>query len=119
MATRSPLTPKWKRYKTYDAAAPCAKCLYVFWHPDDPERPFYVGKAKRFGGTGARYNQGYSYLVKGLLKYGYQLYIACLTDAQFQDVEGYELMLIKAWKPRHNSRLRRTTPLPIDTAHPW
>ena len=41
----------WNKYDlaSIDGALSQSFCLYVFHHPDDGDRPFYIGKAKYFG----------------------------------------------------------------------
>lgn len=59
----------WERYdhNSLDNALSKSFCLYVFHHPIDGDRPYYIGKAKYFGTNqskgyepAARYNEGMS-----------------------------------------------------------
>ena len=98
----------WNRYDhaSIDAALSQSCCLYILHHPDDGDRPFYIGKAKYFGTkqpTGykasARYNSGYVHLVAGMLGSGFVLYIAPIGEEAFRDAESYEQELIARWDP--------------------
>ena len=98
----------WKKFdlESLDAAASQSFCLYVFHHPQDGDRPFYIGKAKYFGTkqssgykASARYNSGYMHLVAGMLRSGFSLYIAHIGQKAFDEVESYEQELIGIWNP--------------------
>ena len=111
--------------ETVDAALSQSHCLYVFHHPDDGDRPFYIGKAKHFGTkqadgykASARYNSGYLHLVVGMLRSGFSLYIAPIGEKAFGDAEAYEQELISLWNP---VRTQRTKPkrLAVEATRPW
>ena len=117
----------WTRFtlETVDAALSQSYCLYAFHHPDDGDRPFYIGKAKHFGTkqadgykASARYNSGYLHLVVGMLRSGFSLYIAPIGETAFGDAESYEKELIALWNP---VRTQRTKPirLAVQTTRPW
>lgn len=117
----------WRKftYETLEDAKSQCFCLYAFHHPDDGDRPFYIGKAKCFGTkqasgyTGsARYNSGYMHLVAGMLRSGFCLYIAHIGEAAFADVEAYEQELIALWNP---VRKQKTKPIrrPVVSSLPW
>ena len=98
----------WDEYtfNNIDEAKKCNFCLYVFYHPNDDDRPFYIGKAKYFGTdqeegykASARYNSGYTNLVAGMLREGFSLYVAMIGELEFRDVEKYEQELIALWNP--------------------
>ena len=55
---------EWRKFNHYDEAKDCQKCLYAF--VCDKEF-LYIGRAKKFGGAGARYANGYSYLIDALI----------------------------------------------------
>jgi hypothetical protein len=112
--------------KSLKKAASHSFCLYVFRHPKDLGRPFYIGKAKYFGpnqtrkknNASARYNGGYQYLIHGMLRGGYRLYIARLGEKFFAKATRYEQRLIDAWDPIRAQKRTRDT-LPVDTTKPW
>lgn len=65
----------WNQFdlESLDQALRSSCCLYVFYHAQDGDRPFYIGKARFFGAqqrdgytAAARYNGGYVHLVAGL-----------------------------------------------------
>ncbi|WP_449122957.1 hypothetical protein [Pseudomonas sp. MPG01] len=106
-------------------ALPCSYCLYVFHHPDDGERPYYIGKAKYFGPNqaggykgSARYNAGYQHLLMGLLRAGFSLYIAEIGEDLFTNAEGYEQSLIHHWNPIRIQRIKASR-IPVQGAKPW
>ncbi|WP_141710674.1 hypothetical protein [Paraburkholderia nodosa] len=117
----------WNRfdYQTLDEALSQSFCLYVFHHPVDGDRPFYIGKAKLFGtkqksgyaGT-ARYNSGYVHLIAGMLRSGFSLYIAEVGADHFDDVEGYEQELIAQWNPIRPQRIK-VVRKPVASVRPW
>jgi hypothetical protein len=119
--------PNWEKFDadTFERAASKSFCLYVFHHPDDGGRPFYIGKAKYFGPRqesgyerGARYNAGYQHLLEGMLRSGFGLYIAEIGEAQFKNAEAYEQYLISAWNPVRKQRTSQLQ-MPISTTIPW
>jgi hypothetical protein len=88
-------------YETLEDASSQCFCLYVFHHPNDGDRPYYISKAKCFGAkqacryTGsARYNSGYMHLVTGMLRSGFYLYIAHIGEIASTHVEAYEQELV-------------------------
>lgn len=117
----------WKAYTSNDldrALSECF-CLYAYHHPSDGDRPFYIGKAKYFGTkqsdgykASARYNSGYSYLIEGMLRAGYTLYIAPIGQDAFANVEAYEQDLIAQWQPIRKQRIKPYR-LPVSTQKPW
>ncbi len=117
----------WKAYKINDldqALGECF-CLYAYHHPTDGDHPFYIGKAKYFGAkqssgykASARYNSGYSYLVEGMLRAGYTLYIAAIGEEAFANVEAYEQDLIAQWQPIRKQCIKPHR-LPVSTRKPW
>jgi len=117
----------WKRYEyqTLDSCLAESFCLYVFHHPDDGDRPFYVGKARHFGTkqpsgykATARYNSGYLHLIAGMLRAGFSLYVARIGEKAFADVEKYEQELIALWNPIRKQRIKASR-LPVETKKPW
>lgn len=117
----------WKRFtsENLNEALSESFCLYVYHHPSDGDRPFYIGKAKYFGTkqpdgykASARYNSGYVYMIEGLLRSGYTLYIARLGRAAFEKAAHYEQELIARWNPIRQQRLSRQR-LAIETVKPW
>ena len=117
----------WHRYTfgSVDEALSNSYCLYVFHHPQDGDRPFYIGKAKYFGTKqasgyvgSARYNSGYQHLLAGMLRSGFSLYIAPIGEAAFQDVEGYEQELIALWEPIRKQKIKNVR-RQVVTAKPW
>jgi len=122
-----PLT--WKRYdhNSLDAALSRSFCLYIFHHPTDGDRPYYIGKAKYFGTkqskgytASARYNSGYVHLVAGMLRSGFSLYIASLGEQNFKLAESYEQELIAQWNPiRPQKRKAYLLQKPFITEKPW
>jgi len=118
----------WQRYDhdSLTEALSRSFCLYVFHHPDDGDRPYYIGKAKYFGTAQpqgyertARYNAGYVHLVAGMLRSGFSLYIASLGEQNFASAESYEQELIARWNPvrpqKRNEALRQA----VTTEKPW
>lgn len=117
----------WNRFdlSSLDLALARSFCLYVFHHPQDGDRPFYIGKARFFGTqqpdgyeAAARYNSGYVHLLAGLLRSGFSLYIAEIGEAAFADVEAFEQELIETWnpiRPQKRTSIRKT----VDTRKPW
>lgn len=117
----------WQSFSAENAthALAMSYCLYVFHHPDDGDRPFYIGKAKYFGTKqadgykgSARYNSGYQHLLMGMLRSGFALYIAELGREEFAYAEEYEQELIALWRPVRKQRIkagRRS----LETAKPW
>ena len=117
----------WKRYdyKTLDSCLSESFCLYVFYHPNDRRRPFYVGKARHFGTrqpsgykASARYNSGYLHLLAGMLRAGFRLYVARIGQKAFANVEKYEQELIARWDPIRKQRIRGAR-LAVETRKPW
>ena len=117
----------WNRFDldSLDQALSRSFCLYVFHHPQDGDRPFYIGKAKYFGTqqaagyeAAARYNSGYIHLVAGLLRSGFFLYIAEIGEAAFADVEAFEQTLIEAWNPIRPQKMT-SMKKPVDSRKPW
>lgn len=117
----------WEKYDldSLDEAKKCNHCLYVFYHPKDEGRPFYIGKAKYFGTDqeegykgSARYNSGYINLIAGMLREGFILYIAMIGEEEFSNVELYEAELIDKWNPIRNQK-RSPNRLPVNTEMPW
>jgi hypothetical protein len=101
-------------------------CLYVFHHPKDGNRPFYIGKAKYLGCNqpsgykrSARYNSGYQHLIAGLLHSGYSLFIAPLSESAFVDAETYEQELIALWNPIREQRVKVGVRKSVETVKPW
>lgn len=117
----------WRKYEyqTLDSCLSESFCLYVFHHPNDGDRPFYIGKARHFGtkqasgykGT-ARYNSGYLHLVAGMLRSGFSLYVASIGKRAFANVEKYEQELIARWNPIRPQRVKPAR-LSVQTAKPW
>jgi|GEM_PF-3580318 len=100
-------------------------CLYAFHHPDDGDRPFYIGKAKYFGPHqadqykgSARYNAGYQHLLMGLLRAGFTVYIAEIGEGEFTNAEKYEQELIAQWNPVREQRIKAER-WPVETVKPW
>ena len=85
----------WKQCNAYEEAENVTKCLYVFKKGDSY---LYIGKAKRFGGPSGRYAYGYRYLVDALLASGATLFLAKLTEEQWESVKDYENTLISSCK---------------------
>ena len=117
----------WKKYdfRTLEASLSVSFCLYVFHHPDDGDQPFYIGKARHFGTrqsagyrASARYNSGYVHLIAGMLRSGFQLYVARIGERYFADVEKYEQELIALWNPIRQQRIEAAR-LPVRTSKPW
>jgi hypothetical protein len=118
----------WERYdhNSLDDALSTSFCLYVFYHPVDGDRPYYIGKAKYFGtnqSTGyeaaARYNGGYVHLVAGMLRSGFSLYIARLGEQNFESAESYEQELIAQWNPVRPQKRKEHLRKPVATEKPW
>ena len=112
-------------YNSIDDAIRHSHCLYVFHHPQDGDRPFYIGKARAFGTkqasgyTGsARYNSGYMHLLAGMLRSGFSLYIAPIGQADFVDAESFEQELIALWNPIRKQKIKRIRKAVV-TAKPW
>lgn len=100
-------------------------CLYAFHHPDDGERPFYIGKAKYFGPKqndgykgSARYNAGYQHLLIGMLRSGFTVYIAEIGQKEFTHAEEYEQELIALWKPVRDQKVKAGR-RHVETVKPW
>jgi len=119
---------KWKKYDhgTIDDALSESFCLYVFHHPKDDDLPYYIGKARFFGTNqpsgykgSARYNGGYVHLLAGILRSGFNLYIAKIGEKDFVNVEGYEQGLISLWNPIRPQRRKAKIRLPVETIKPW
>jgi len=117
----------WRHFTIENAleAQACSYCLYVFHHPDDGDRPFYIGKAKYFGPKqvggykrAARYNAGYQHLLMGLLRSGFSLYIAEIGESLFTNAEDYEQSLIHQWNPVRIQRSKASR-FPVHGAKPW
>jgi hypothetical protein len=115
----------WQRFDAQNVAEALLKrhCLYAFHHPDDGDRPFYIGKAKYFGPTkgrtsSARYNAGYQHLIVGLLRAGFSLYIAEVGEAAFEHAEEYEQWLIERWRPVRKQRIKASR-RSLQTTKPW
>lgn len=117
----------WKCYdfSTLDKAISQSYCLYVFYHPDDGDRPFYIGKAKFFGTkqqfgyiASARYNSGYMHLLAGMLRSGFLLYIASIGESAYPEAEAYEQELIALWKPIRKQKTKSLRKH-VNTVKPW
>ena len=117
----------WERFdlSSIDYALSQSFCLYVFHHPDDGDRPFYIGKAKYFGTKqasgykpSARYNSGYVHLLVGMLRSGFSLYIAPIGKAAFADAESYEQDLIAQWNPVRVQKTSVSRKV-VKTEKPW
>lgn len=117
----------WRRYdyENLNLSLSESFCLYAFHHPDDRDRPFYIGKARHFGTQqalgyepSARYNSGYVHLIAGMLRSGFRLYIAHIGEAAFADAEKYEQELIALWNPVRHQRTKGSR-LPVQTTKPW
>jgi hypothetical protein len=117
----------WTRFnlETLPAALSQSHCLYAFHHPDDGDRPFYIGKAKHFGTkqaegykASARYNSGYLHLVVGMLRSGFSLYIAPIGEAAFPEAEAYEQELIALWNPVRVQKIKPKRAA-VETVKPW
>lgn len=117
---RAPIDISWTTVADYAGTKDVHDCLYVFFRPCPDERPFYIGKAKRLGGAArSRYNPGYGYLIDGLLRAEYQLFVAQLTPTQFAKAVHYEEFLIQKWNPVRNKRRGRYAPWPVTDIRPW
>lgn len=121
-------TLRWVRYQLADleSALGASNCLYVWHHPDDGDRPQYIGKAKFFGvrqSSGykgsARYNSGYQYLLELALRGGTNLYIAELSEENFDEAESFEQALIEEWRPLRKQRRKVTSSVNFSTVKPW
>lgn len=117
----------WEKFtfETMDSAQKKCFCLYVFHHPQDGDRPFYIGKAKYFGTKqkegymrSARYNAGYAHLIAGMLRSGFSLYIASIGEVAFLEAESYEQELISQWNPVRKQR-RKQSRKALVTEKPW
>lgn len=117
----------WKCFDltTIDVALAQSFCLYVFHHKQDGDRPFYIGKAKYFGTKqpsgykdSARYNSGYVYLLDGMLRSGFTLYIASIGETAYRDAEDYEQELIAQWNPLKNQKTKSVRKA-VTTTKPW
>ena len=118
----------WQRYDhdSIKEALTRSFCLYVFHHPDDGDRPYYIGKAKYFGTKQlsgytpqARYNSGYVHLLFGMLRSGFSLYIADLGESKFNLAENYEQELIHLWDPIRPQKRKSHLRQPVITEMPW
>lgn len=118
----------WTRYDhdSLSEALSRSFCLYVFHHPDDGDRPYYIGKAKYFGTTQAkgytgeaRYNGGYVHLVAGMLRSGFSLYVASLGEQNFASAESYEQELIARWNPVRPQKRKEALRQAVTTKKPW
>jgi hypothetical protein len=116
----------WICYKTVEKAITQSFCLYVFYHPQDKDRPFYIGKAKYFGTKqkegykqSARYNGGYLHLIAGMLCSGFKLYIAEIGEDLFAHAEDYEQFLIEQWNPVQNKLRKKRNFVKFTTEKPW
>ena len=86
---------RWIRVSSYEEARKFEGCVYVL---KKNGRPIYVGKAKRFGGSGGRYAHGYSYLLDELLaSRRYSLHLLRLSDYS-NEAGDYEGTLISKAK---------------------
>jgi hypothetical protein len=117
----------WKRFDltTIDAALSQSFCLYVFYHKQDGDRPFYIGKAKYFGTKqpfgykgSARYNSGYVHLLAGMLRSGFSLYIASIGETAYRNAEYYEQELIAQWNPVRKQKTKSVRKA-VTTTKPW
>lgn len=117
----------WQRFgfENLDNALSKKHCLYVFHHPDDGDRPFYIGKAKYFGPKqeegykgSARYNAGYHHLLYGLIRSGFTLYVAEIGEETFEHAEEYEQELIFLWNPVRKQKTKKQR-LAVETEKPW
>lgn len=94
----------WIKFTKYEQAKDCKNCLYAFVN----KKGFlYIGRAKRFGGVGARYADGYSYLIDALLGKGYCLYICQSSDENSEYLIKMESQAIKKYNPTANKRIRK------------
>lgn len=118
---------EWKSFTkdNADEASSQSFCLYVFHHPADGDRPFYIGKAKYFGPQqedgykrSARYNAGYQHLLTGLLRAGFTVYIAHIGEEAFAHAEKYEQELIALWNPVREQRIK-VERWAVETVKPW
>ena len=118
----------WERFdhNSLDDALSRSFCLYVFHHPEDGDRPYYIGKAKYFGPNQdkgytreARYNAGYVHLVAAMLRSGYSLYIASLGEEHFESAENYEQELIAQWNPVRPQKRKEHLRKLVFTEKPW
>lgn len=118
---------EWTRYDlaSLEDALGQSYCLYAFHHPADGDHPFYIGKAKFFGTrqpTGykasARYNSGYTHLIKGMLRSGYSLYIAHIGEDAYKHAEAYEQELISRWSPVQTQKTKPFRAI-VTSAIPW
>ena len=96
---------EWSQYKTYKEAKNIRQCLYVF---KKGHTYLYIGKAKQFGGKNGRYAYGYKYLVTALLESGVRLFIATLTEKQWENVRDYENTLLNTTKGAKAVNKKRT-----------
>jgi hypothetical protein len=122
----APLTWKCYQLAELNQALGESYCLYVWHHPDDGERPQYIGKAKFFGtkqshgyARSARYNSGYEYLIELALRGGTNLYIARLGEVDFAHAESFEQALIAMWQPLRKQRRKWTPEIQFSTTPPW
>lgn len=122
-----PMNISWKKftYETIEEVQRQCFCLYVFHHPQDGDRPYYIGKARYFGTkqaagytASARYNSGYMHLIAGMLRSGFSLYIAHIGKTAFQEVENYEQDLFAQWNPVRKQKIKPIRKSVI-TAKPW
>lgn len=118
----------WVRYQLADlqSALSASNCLYVWHHPDDGDRPQYIGKAKFFGTrqssgyvASARYNSGYEYLLELALRGGTNLYIAKLSPENFAKAESIEQALIEKWQPLRKQKRKATPEVQFSAVKPW
>ncbi len=118
----------WIRYDhdSLDNALSSSFCLYVFHHPIDGDRPYYIGKARFFGTkqdkgykASARYNSGYVHLIAGMLRSGFSLYVASLGEQNFESAECYEQELIARWDPIRRQKRNASLCKPVITKKPW
>lgn len=120
MTTPAPPVLTWIAVVDYAATRDIHRCLYVFRNPAFGERPYYIGKAKRLGGVvRSRYNPGYGYLVDGLLLAGFSLFVAELTESQFENAVHFEEYLIQQWNPCRNKRRGKYSAWPVTCQRLW
>lgn len=119
---------RWVRYQlsNFEEALGASYCIYVWHHPDDGDRPRYIGKAKFFGkkqnsgyASNARYNAGYEYLIELALLGGADLYIANLGEDDFAFAESIEQALIEQWRPLRKQKRKPVPVFPFSTTKPW
>lgn len=84
--------------------------IYVFGRAG---KPFYVGKAARFG---RRYTYGYHHLINAFLDLGGFLYYAAIP--RWELALSLEAALVRQWKPRFN-KSKSVSAYAYTGAKPW